>query len=177
MKRVFKIISGCFISIFIIFVLGLLIISFMSNDYGVSKFGRYSFLDVNGSSMEPLIKDGDYIAIDKNKKEKYEIGDVISFITIIDSEEKIVTHEIVDVYEDKYVTKGVNNPNIDDKMVSASEIIGVYRGFRIPLLGYVIRFSRTSLGYWLLVIGPLGVMFCITLYEFIKMISEKKEEL
>ena len=65
---------------------------------------------------------------------------------------------------------------MDDDIVIHDEIIGEYRYFRVPLLGYVVRFANTRIGYLLLVLLPLGVMLTLSIYELIKEISSKKEE-
>ena len=41
----------------------------------------------------------------------------------------------------------VNNNYQDNKCVRPEQIIGEYKGFRIPLLGYFISFANTRIGY------------------------------
>lgn len=179
MKRAIKIISNCLISVLIIILLFLLVIRFFSKD-SIFKVGGYSFFDVNGNSMNPVLKDGDYIAINRDKKDIYEIGDIVAFVLEEDGNDIIVAHEITNVIKNDYYigydTKGINNPNKDEGIVMHDEIIGEYKNFRVPLLGYVVRYSNTRVGYMVLVIIPLGVMFTIAMYELLKEISKKKEE-
>ena len=180
MKKLIKICSNCLIVLCAFCLLLLLFINFSSNKGEFIKIGKYSFLDVNGDSMYPKIKDGDYIAINMNVKEKYEKGDIVSFVYSSPDGKFIVTHEIVEVINNEetymYVTKGINNDENDENTLTNSEIIGKYMNFRIPLLGYVVRFSRTQLGYFLLVVVPLGLMLLISTYELIKELSKKKGE-
>ena len=180
MKKIIKIIINCFVSLLIVFVSLLLIVSFFSNDDEVLKVGDYSFLSVRGESMDPVIKDGDYIVINREGKDKYKEGDIICYLHEINYSYILVTHEITKVIEDdseiKYVTKGVNVSSNDDWYVKEDEIIGEYEGVRIPIVGHVIDYSNTSIGYLLLVVCPLGIISFICIYEFVKELDKKKGE-
>lgn len=179
MKKIIKVGSNCFIGLISVLLLLLLIINFSSKEDGVAKISHYSFFNVNGDSMDPKIKNGDFIAIDRNVREKYDVGDIVSFLHETSGGYIIVTHRIVDVvgkentYE--YVTKGINNLENDEKVIKNNEIIGEYTNFRIPLLGYVVEFARTSIGYLILVVLPLGLVLLISIYELIKEIEKRKK--
>lgn len=174
--KILKIISNCFVSLLIVMMLILLFFAFSSKDNGITKFGKYSLLDVNGNSMKPLINDGDLIVIDTRVKETYEVGDVISFVKKVEGKMIVVTHEIVDVIYSGYVTEGQNNDEVDDWVVYSDEIVGEYTGFRIPFIGYIIEFSRTQVGYLLLIVLPLGLICFISIYELIRELGNKKGE-
>ena len=179
MKKILSIVSNCLVCVLIFILLMLLFINFSSSDKSPFKFGNYSLLDVNGVSMNPVIKEGDLIAIDRRIKDKYEVDDVISFYSVKEGNVIVVTHKIETVIDDngfKYITKGVNNDYQDKNIVKHAEIIGEYKGFRIPLIGYVVNFSRTTIGYWLLVVLPLGLVFVFVIYELIKEVEKKKGE-
>lgn len=179
MKKFLKILFNCLIVLLSMFFLFILIINFSSNNDGIMKFSKYSLFYVEGDSMYPEIKDGDFIAINTNKKSKYDVGEVISFIQEIDDGYIVVTHKIVSVDDSsesyKYVTRGVNNKEIDEKMVRDNQIIGIYSGFRIPLLGYIAKFCSTDIGYLILVVIPLGGVLLMSIYELIKEIDKRKK--
>ena len=61
MKNAIKLICNCFISLIIVCLLFVIVINFFSKG-DVCKVGKYSFFDVCGKSMEPKIKNGDFIA-------------------------------------------------------------------------------------------------------------------
>lgn len=129
--------------------------------------------------MNPELKNGYLIAIDRNIKDRYDVGDVVSFV---DSKTKmIVTHEIVEVLEInnefRYATKGTNNTNIDDDYIVNKQIIGEYKGFKIPVIGYISIFASTNIGYLLLVVLPLGIVFVFLMIELIKEVYKKKGEI
>ena len=179
MKKCIRIIINCFIVFISVVLLLLLFVSFSSKNDGLAKLGHYSFFNVEGDSMYPEIKNGDFIAIDRNVKDKYEPGDIISFLYEVGDGYIIVTHEVIEVEESgnqyRYVTKGINNDENDEKKVLSNEIIGEYIDFRIPLLGYVVGFSRTNLGYLLLIVMPLGVVLLLSIYELLKELGKVKK--
>ena len=174
--KVIKIISN---SLFVVItVCLLLIICFSFSDKNIPRIGNHSLLVVRGKSMNPKLKNGYLIAIDRNIKDKYEIGDIVSFVN--NENKAIITHEIVDVAEVdgeiRYSTKGINNTNIDDDYVVNKQIIGEYKGFKIPVIGYISIFASTNIGYLLLVIIPLGIVFVLLMIELIKEVVKKKGE-
>ena len=178
MKKTFKIIFNILFSIITIFSIFILFLS-ITNKNDVPVIGKYSLLSVKGNSMYPVIKNGDLIVINRKHESSYEINDIISFM---DSDRKItVTHQIVDIVNEngefKYLTKGVNNNNIDGDYVLENEIIGKYEKVKIPFIGFVINFASTTIGYIILVVIPLGILLLIAIYKLIKEFDKKGEEL
>ncbi len=178
MKKTFKIIFNILFSVITIFSIFILFLS-ITNKNDVPVIGKYSLLSVKGDSMYPVIKNGDLIVINRKHESSYEINDIISFM---DSDRKIiVTHQIVDIVNEngefKYLTKGVNNNNIDGDYVLENEIIGKYEKFKIPFIGFVINFASTAIGYIILVVIPLGILLLIAIYKLIKEFDKKGEEL
>ena len=162
-----------------VLLLGLLIINFISSDDGLFKVGSYSLFYVDGDSMEPIILDGDFIAVNVKKQERYYSGDIVSFYHYVDDSYIIVTHKIVAVDDQnelfRYETKGVNNVEVDEMLVNNDQIIGKYVGFRIPLLGYIVEFGRTNIGYLVLVVVPLGCILLFSIYELMKEFDKSKK--
>lgn len=179
MKKIIKVIGNCLLGLVIFLLVVLLVINFSGKSEGISKVGKYSFFSVVGDSMYPEIKDGDFIVVNSEKEEKYQVGDIVSYLYEVDGEIIVVTHkvsELIDIQGTyKYVTKGVNNNYEDEKIINHSEIIGEYINFRIPFLGYFVEFGRTSVGYFLLVVAPLGIVALVSIYELLKEIEKRKK--
>jgi len=87
---------------------------------------------VVSGSMEPTIRTGSFMLIDKKDKD-IEIGDIIAFI----NNDMQVSHRVVELTNDGYVTKGDNNENVDFCPVSLDKVTGTVF-FTIPKLGYVL---------------------------------------
>ena len=163
---------------FVVLLFGLVSLSFVSKDDKLAKIGNYSFLAVSGNSMHPAIKNGDFIVINRKSKETYQVGDIISFIA--NDGETIITHSIIEVKEFegeyRYFTKGINNNYQDNDYIVSKQIIGIYEDFRIPLIGYIIGFLNTKIGYILFVVLPLGLILAIVIYELIKEVLKERGE-
>lgn len=179
MKKGIKICSNCLIGLLILLLSCLLVISAFSKD-SIFTIGDYSFFEIRGNSMYPIIKDGDLITVNRDIKKEYDKKDIICYYSVVNDKTIIIAHEVVEKYysddEILYLTRGVNNDYDDEVLVNHDEIIGEYRDFKIPLLGYVVRLSGTRWGYFCLVVVPLGVMSVLVTYELMKEISKKKEE-
>ncbi len=96
--------------------------------FSVGVFPIYPSVILTGS-MEPLIKPGDMIIIEKISKEEdiyaLEAGDIINF----DRDKINITHRIMRIEEDEagnrsFVTKGDNNNAEDDGFVSPNDVNG-----------------------------------------------------
>jgi signal peptidase I len=102
------------------FIVGIVIYSFFSTqilkkDY-TNIFG-YTYYSVATGSMKPVISPNDliFVKITKNVSK----GDIITF----KDSGSIVTHRLIDINNNKYITKGDAN-NTSDTGISKSDIIG-----------------------------------------------------
>ena len=82
-----------------------------------------------------------------------------------------------------YITKGDNTPSIDTKPATgeieyshAGNIVGVWEGTRIPVLGSVMKFLRSQMGFLICIVIPVAVFFIYELYVFIMTIMRKQKE-
>lgn len=175
MKKNNLIFNGLFGLIVILFFV-FISFCFFNKDNGITEFGNYSVLSVRGKSMHPIIKNGDLIVVYRGQKE-YSEGDIVSFMV---DDGSIITHEIVKKENDgdyyKYFTKGVNNNYQDNDYIEIKQIVGIYKGFRVPLLGHVVNFASTSFGYILLVVFPVSLISGFIIYEFFKEVLKKRGE-
>lgn len=175
--KTFKLICNCLLGFIIVVLLLILFFTFINRGNDIPKIGNYSLLEVKGTSMNPDIKNGDLIVIDRRVKNNYEIGDIVSFRV---EDGSIITHKIIEIEKkngiNKYFTKGVNNNYQDNDYIEIKQIIGEYKNIRIPLIGYVIGFANTRLGYILLVIIPMGLLFVLAMRELLKEVLKKRGE-
>ncbi len=167
LKKVTKIINSS-ITILLTIILIFMVFMVASTKFagGEPEIFGYQLKTVLSGSMEPGILTGSIIAIKPIEEDKtFKKGDIITFV---DSEERLVTHRVIDVkgVEDshQYITKGDNNDSADTEPVLTQNIRGEYHGFTVPYLGYALEFAKTKLGSALLLIIP-GVFFLI--YSFV----------
>lgn len=92
--------------------------------FSVGVFPVYPSVIVTGS-MEPMIKPGDIVLVQKMPGAEMQIGDVIQFFHL--EEEIYITHRVIAINEDKkkmLQTKGDNNPSADSDLVLLEQVKG-----------------------------------------------------
>lgn len=112
----------------------------------VGVFSVYPSVIATGS-MEPIIKPGDVILLEKMKDEKdieaLKTGDVIQF----KRENILITHRIVEVLEEEgipaYRTKGDNNSAEDREIVKAEDVKGILKKV-VPKIGWPTLILKTG---------------------------------
>ena len=129
--RIYKIVQNVILAaaILIITILAVLIYTLHIHPYIVMS-----------GSMEPDIKTGSLCFISCDDKD-VDVGDVIAY----KSGDMIVTHRIIDVTNDGYITKGDNNDTADLAPVPQNAVMGK-AVFSIPRLGYLIMAIKTPRG-------------------------------
>jgi signal peptidase I len=141
----------------------------------------YQLKTVLSGSMEPGIKTGSIIAIKPGgDMKRFKKGDVITFK---ESEDKLITHRVLEVKgtgkNTQYITKGDNNDAPDLNPVLAANVVGEYKGFTIPYIGYLLNTAQSKIGSALLLILP-GILLlaysAITIWKAIKEIEVSKKE-
>lgn len=117
-----------------------------------SFFGK-SLLVIATPSMSGSIEAGDAIIIEK--KNGYEVGDVITYFPAAESTS--VTHRIVRIEGDRYYAKGDANESEDPDPIFKTQIAGKMVK-RIPKVGVVIEWLRTWQGIaFIIAVGAVVV--------------------
>ena len=137
-------------------------------------FGN-SALIVRSGSMQPQIAVGDLAVVKKQADGNYNTGDIIAFKNANNSK-TLTTHRIAGI-ENKngqffYRTKGDANNAVDRELVSAENVIGKAY-FRLPYLGKLIAFTKTSTGFALAVIFPALLVIAFEIHNIFKEIIKR----
>lgn len=128
--------------------------------------GWKSFIVVSGS-MEPTLPVGSMIYT--QKQVGYGIGEVIAFKNAAG---QTVTHRIVDVKDDAYVTKGDANKSTDAETVPMTSVIGKTT-FTLPQIGSFISYLKTPFGFFAILMVPCLIFM---LLEFLNIKKEVEKE-
>ena len=135
----------------------------------------YSFVVLSGS-MEPAMSPGDAIVVREAAPGEITERDVITFRT--DSATP-TTHRVVDVIERDgavaYVTKGDANEDPDSGTVSHEQVLGEVL-VTLPLLGYVVRFVNTPVGFAVVVVGPLAAFVLTEVWTLVRSVDGERVE-
>ena len=132
-------------------------------DGSVSDIAGFTPLAVQSDSMTPTFNKGDLIFIKKCDTSKLEVGDIVTFHTIIDNEYALNTHRIAAIDEvngmRSFTTKGDNNDVADTHIISDGDIVGKYL-FALPQMGKV-------MGFLIVIVLPMLLFFIYQVYHLI----------
>lgn len=147
---------------------------------GTSTIGGYMPMTVLSDSMKPEFAEGDLILVKQADPDyEYKLDDIVSFYTVIEGNTVINTHRIVEIVDSnglkQYVTKGDANPTVDEKMITAGDILGVYSG-KVPVLGPLFKILKSKIGFLVIIILPLLAFFIYQAYNLILVMGEMKKE-
>ena len=182
-KSLLSILSNILIIIVILFAAVVSIMSYNAkkNDNIPSIFG-YTTFSIQTDSMQGTINEGDLIfgkLVDEDTVLEEDV--IISFHTVDkDGNYFINTHKIIEVIENDgfvtYRTQGDNEEYPDERKVSPGDIISVYTGFRLPLLGYIITFLSGKVGFFVCIVLPVLLYTIWQVYKLIVIIMKNQKE-
>jgi len=138
-------------------------------------FGN-SALIVRSGSMQSAIGVGDLAVVKKQADANYKVGDIIAFKNANNSK-TLTTHRLAGLVNQDgkvfYQTKGDANKTVDRELVSPQNIIGKAY-LRLPYLGKLIVFTKTSAGFSLAVIFPALLVIAFEIQNIFKEIRKQK---
>lgn len=166
--------------VLIIIIAFFAIVTFSRKGSGdVMRVFGYTPMTVLSDSMAPAFHKDDLILVHQEDPTGYQVGDVISFWTVIDNQRVINTHRIVSVYSEgdvvQYTTRGDANASNDQFLVTPADVIGVYVA-SVPLLGSVLSFLSTGTGFLVVIVLPILAFFLYQLYRFILLLIDLKRQ-
>lgn len=185
-KKVADIIVNTVIWIVVIFsaIVTFMAFSAQGSEDGVPEMFGKSLISIQTPSMEPTYKVGDMVLITKLSKEakaELKAGDIITYHAPIDINGDgmtgdINTHRIFEISDSGAITtKGDGNEMADTYTVTAADVIGTSEEKdAIPVLGAVLDFLSSSVGFLLCVVIPLVLFFLYELYRFISLVVTER---
>ena len=156
-----------------------LIIQGMVKPNEIPSLGKMTPLIVLTESMDPQIKSGDLIITKKAEASEVKVGDVITFFDPEGNGTSVVTHRVIKIETDEktgkltFRTQGDNNDIEDRLSVPAENVIGIWTGTRIGLIGHVILFTQSTWGLILCIFLPIGAF---VVYEVLRRRKQDKEK-
>ena len=156
--------------IIIIYVVLVTMFVLCKNKYGYTQFGDYSFVTV-GMMEEKTIQNvskGDLLLV-KNSNDIHK-GDLIYYYAVLNDNYIVRSAVVSDVKEDDYsalYTVSLSNTTIN---VASSRVLGKY-SIVYNNLGSILSVLESRVGFLLLVLLPIMVVFIYQVYEFIIMLK------
>ena len=195
-KKIVSIALNAVVWIFLAFAVVVTIFTFATKNTsdGVPDVFGKSIVSVQSNSMKSAkdesFKKGDLIIIEKisaDEAVQLKEGAIIIYRAPIDingdgQTGDINTHRIVSVRTDAggivyFTTQGDNlqtNPNPDNYELRFTDVIGVYEGKKLAGIGGALDFLGSSIGFFLVIVLPMGLFFVYEVYNLIKIIMAHK---
>ena len=183
-------IATVFIVLVVVMAALVTILSLSSKEDDIPSLFGYTAFSIQSDSMEDEIMTGDFIIGKKCDPKQLKEREIISFFTVNNEGQIFInTHRIIGIEETIdgriFTTKGDNENEPDLRKVLEGDIVSKYSGFRIPLLGYIITFLTTQLGFFLCIVFPVLLYTIWQVYilvvvimnnQKVKMLEEVKEQ-
>jgi signal peptidase len=131
---------------------------------------------VFSGSMEPEIMVGSIIVTRPVEAETIKVGEIITFKSPLS--EIPTTHRVVSVEkgsELRFQTKGDANEDADPVTIPAQNVMGKVC-FHMPYLGYVSQFTKTPLGFILLLCVPGLTIMVMEIRNVRRVLAEKQAD-
>lgn len=122
-----------------------------------SIWGEKPLVILSGS-MEPILNVGGILYYKEENINDFKEGDVL----VYQLNDHIISHRIVKVLDNSFITKGDNNKSIDTYEVLSYQILGKGTNWSIPYIGYYADFIYNH--KYLLVIAT-GLIFMDILFD------------
>lgn len=140
------------------------------DDGSVSNLAGFTPMTVQSDSMSPTFNQGDLIVIKQCDTSDLQVGDIVTFHTIVDGQYALNTHRIVSIDElngmHSFTTKGDNNDIADQHVISDGDIVGKYV-LKIPYLGKVMDILSSSAGFLVIIVIPMLLFFIYQVYHLV----------
>ncbi len=117
LKIILKIADIIFTTVLIIFILFLLTLVLLKKEGNTIHIGDYYIFKVATGSMYPTLKIDDLVLV--KKTDNYKVNDIVTYY----EGTKFVTHRLISINGDVYITKGDHN-NVEDDPIKKEEIFG-----------------------------------------------------
>jgi len=177
-KRILNIVLDV-ILILLLFVSTVVVITTITQQKtGVPSAFGYTIQAVQSDSMDGIFNKGDVIISKSYDGKGVSEGEIVSFKSMIQGQEAIITHRIDEITEDgKIYTKGDANPIRDDGFIVEDEVLCIYVD-KIKGLGSVIDFLKKPLGFILFIVTPISLYIIYQVIYLIRLyVVSKKEEM
>lgn len=113
----------------------------------------FDVLVVRGGSMEPAVQVGSVVIVDRTAREPAQ-GSIVS---IHDPQAGIVTHRVVAIDGDRFVTRGDANRTDDATRRTTDDVYGTVVA-TVPIAGYLIRTLQQPPVFLILLLGTGGLL-------------------
>ena len=137
----------------------------------------YQMYFIRTGSMSPYLEPGDVIISKKydggELKAGRDDGDVVTYWGEVRGKTDLITHRVIDVYEDTVITQGDDN-NVKDSPITKDEIEAVMV-HKTVIIDKIYMVISTAWGFWLFVFAPIAALIVSEIVSLVKELKKEKE--
>ena len=186
-KKVLKIIGDVLFGFVIIFILFISITNLKAKSSGgIPNIFGYGYVNVLSESMDgdksDSFKKNDMVFVklinSTEEAKNLEIGTIITYqghLTSDSTDTAIISHRIVSYQDGGYMVKGDNPLAVTEDFVAYSSVMGVVTGHWSGA-GAVFAWFGSSVGFFVVVVGPCIIFLVYEIICFAKTILEYNQE-
>ena len=123
-------------------------------------WGKRPLVVISGS-MEPILKVGGILYYEKINLDDFKKDDIL----VYQLNKHTISHRIVDITENGFLTKGDNNKSIDTYEVEKQQVIGKGTNWSIPYIGYYADFIYTHKYLLFISVGVIIIDLLVDAYN------------
>lgn len=125
-----------------------------------SLWGQKPLVVISGS-MEPTLRVGGVLYYEKINIDELDEGDIL----VYQANDHIISHRIVDIIENDFITKGDKNNSVDNYLVSSNQVLGKGTNWSIPFIGYYADYIYSHKYLLYISLGIIIVDLCNDVYK------------
>lgn len=175
MKKVVKIFGLLIVAVYLVVAVFLTVCLLNYNKYHITELGKNSLIIVSDDDLEPNYVKNDLVVVYKNNNEDIKSGDYIFFYNAYQNQVSVNLGKVIKtsrVNEKEYTYTLEGNLEISSQyVIGKSETSKTYSN-----MGLVLKILESRLGFLLIIILPILVLFIYQIYAVILEIKRPVDE-
>lgn len=175
MKKVVKIFGLLIVAVYLVVAVFLTVCLLNYNKYHITELGKNSLIIVSDDDLEPNYVKNDLVVVYKNNNEDIKSGDYIFFYNAYQNQVSVNLGKVIKtsrVNEKEYTYTLEGNLEISSQyVIGKSETSKTYSN-----MGLVLKVLESRLGFLLIIILPILVLFIYQIYAVILEIKRPVDE-
>ena len=175
MKKVVKIFGLLIVAVYMVVAVFLTVCLLNYNKYHITELGKKSLIIVSDDDLEPKSVKNDLVVVYKNNNEDIKSGDYVFFYNAYQNQVSVNLGKIIKstrVNEKEYTYTLEGNLEVSSQyVIGKSETSKAYSN-----MGLVLKVLESRLGFLLIIILPILVLFIYQIYAVILEIKRPVNE-
>lgn len=175
MKKVVKIFGLLIVAVYMVVAVFLTVCLLNYNKYHITELGKKSLIIVSDDDLEPKYVKNDLVVVYKNNNEDIKSGDYVFFYNAYQNQVSVNLGKIIKstrVNEKEYTYTLEGNLEVSSQyVIGKSETSKAYSN-----MGLVLKVLESRLGFLLIIILPILVLFIYQIYAVILEVKRPVDE-